>query len=46
MLIAHFDEVKFEKVRSPFYWLGAVVADAKLILALEKQHYSRSEQGL
>jgi hypothetical protein len=36
MLVAYFDEVKHEKGR-PFYWLGALVADAKQIWQLEQQ---------
>lgn len=36
MLIAYFDEVKFQKGRSPYYWLGAIVADADLIWNLEE----------
>lgn len=37
VLIAYFDEVKYEKDRSPYYWLGAIVADADLIWTLERQ---------
>jgi hypothetical protein len=37
VLVAYFDEVKYQKGRSPFYWLGAVVADADLIKDLERQ---------
>lgn len=36
MLIAYFDEVKHQKDR-PFYWLGALIADADLIRKLEEQ---------
>lgn len=36
MLVAYFDEVKYQKGRSPFYWLGAVVAGAELIWKLEQ----------
>jgi hypothetical protein len=35
--IVYFDEVKYQKKRSPFYWLGAIVADAELIGKLERQ---------
>ncbi|MNV35481.1 hypothetical protein D3C71_1269290 [compost metagenome] len=36
MLIAYFDEVKYQKNRSPYYWLGAIVADSELIWKLEE----------
>lgn len=35
MLVAYFDEVKYQKGRSPFYWLGAIVAGPELIWKLE-----------
>jgi hypothetical protein len=35
--VVYFDEVKYEKNRSPFYWLGAIVADAEQIQDLERQ---------
>lgn len=35
MQIAYFDEVKYQRARMPNYWLGAVVADAATIWALE-----------
>jgi hypothetical protein len=34
--VDYFDEVKYEKNRSPFYWLGAIVADAEQIQDLER----------
>lgn len=37
MQVVYFDEVKYQKGRSPFYWLGAVVAGATLIQTLERQ---------
>ena len=37
MQVVYFDEVKYEKNRSPFYWLGAIVADAEQIQDLERQ---------
>lgn len=43
MLIAYFDEVKHEKKR-PFYWLGAVLADATSIWTLEKQVNDLSDE--
>lgn len=35
MLVTYFDEVKYQKGRSPYYWLGAIVADAATIWKLE-----------
>jgi hypothetical protein len=35
MLIAYFDEVKYEPDRQPYYWLGAIIADAESIWRLE-----------
>lgn len=35
MLVTYFDEVKYQKGRSPYYWLGAIVADATTIWTLE-----------
>lgn len=37
MLVTYFDEVKYQKGRSPYYWLGAIVADATTIWTLEKE---------
>ena len=37
MQAVYFDEVKYEKNRSPFYWLGAIVAGAEQIQDLERQ---------
>jgi len=35
LLVAYFDEVKYQKGRSPFYWLCAVIASPELIWKLE-----------
>ncbi|MBO9649692.1 MAG: DUF3800 domain-containing protein [Variovorax sp.] len=43
MLIAYFDEVKHDRGR-PFYWLGAILADANLIWKLERQVNDLSEK--
>lgn len=43
MLVAYFDEVKNQKSR-PFYWLGALVADATLIWKLEQELNALSEE--
>jgi hypothetical protein len=42
--VVYFDEVKYQKERSPFYWLGAVVADAELIGRLERQANDLAEE--
>jgi hypothetical protein len=42
--LVYFDEVKYQKGRSPFYWLGAVVADADLIKDLEHQVNDLAEE--
>src|SRR5882757_2937814 len=44
MQVVYFDEVKHQKGRSPFYWLGAVVADAELIGSLERQANDLAEE--
>lgn len=44
MLVAYFDEVKYQKGRSPFYWLGAVVADADMIKDLEHKVNDLAEE--
>lgn len=45
MLIAYFDEVKYQKGRSPFYWLSAVVANPELIWKLERELNDLAEQA-
>jgi hypothetical protein len=42
--VVYFDEVKYEKNRSPFYWLGAIVADAEQIQDLERQVNDLAEE--
>jgi hypothetical protein len=42
--VVYFDEVKYQKKRSPFYWLGAVVVDAELIGSLERQANDLAEE--
>jgi hypothetical protein len=42
--VVYFDEVKYEKNRSPFYWLGAIVADAEQIQNLERQVNDLAEE--
>ncbi len=42
--MAYFDEVKYQKKRSPCYWLGAIIAPPALIWQLEKQINDLSEQ--
>lgn len=37
MQIVYFDEVKYQKGRSPFYWLAAVIAEGDLIQDLERR---------
>lgn len=44
MLIAYFDEVKFQKGPQPYYWLGALVASAEAIWSLERDLSILSEQ--
>ena len=44
MQVVYFDEVKYEKNRSPFYWLGAIVADAEQIQDLERQVNDLAEE--
>lgn len=44
MLVAYFDEVKYQKKRSPCYWLGAIVAPPELIQQLENQLNELSEK--
>lgn len=34
--IAYFDEVKYEKGKQSFYWLGGIVVDAKYVQKLER----------
>lgn len=35
MLLAYFDEVKFQPGAQPYYWLGGVIVDAQLVKQLE-----------
>jgi hypothetical protein len=35
MLLAYFDEVKFQAGTQPYYWLGGLIVDAQLIKQLE-----------
>ena len=44
MLITYFDEVKFQKGRQPYYWLGGIVAESQCILQLEEKLSELSEQ--
>jgi hypothetical protein len=44
MQVVYFDEVKYQKGRSPFYWLGAIVANAELIGNLERQANDLAEE--
>lgn len=37
MYITYFDEVKYQKGVQPFYWLGGIMVDARLVAALETQ---------
>jgi hypothetical protein len=44
VLITYFDEVKYHKARQPYYWMGAITADADAIASLEKQLNDLAEQ--
>lgn len=44
MFVAYFDEVKFQKGRSPYYWLGAIVASPESIWQLEGRLNDLSEE--
>jgi len=37
MLLAYFDEVKFQAGSQPYYWLGGVIVDAQLVRELERE---------
>jgi hypothetical protein len=44
VLIAYFDEVKFQAEKQPYYWLGGIVASAETIWNLENQVASLSKE--
>ena len=44
MLLTYFDEVKYQKGKQPYYWIGGIVVTAEMVWYLEKAVNELSEE--